>query len=298
MPSDMSRGQQADKGGVNVGRDARDINATYIDKYYAVSQALPPEDSVDDIVKVIREQLNDRGNRYSPFSLNEERMLQLVEDYAKSLTARGGEHPQTWQRFDMIILTIAMSLDPRTAAGLSRVHATDSLIFRRYGWLMEAPPELLTPEQQVLREHVEGESESLWEMARSRTRWRKIWVSGGNAGRRSAVTPRKDQRAETPSNAVSPEPQVQTTSPLVTRKRFVTELERLGYFLGPSAKDIYYDSDQGFRSPTRIAIRGPRIRIEKVNKKTFDYDLWQSFSLEDESDFALETLRQLKKQVT
>ena len=79
------------------------------------------------------------------------------------------------------------------------------------------------------------------------------------------------------------------------RTRLEKELDRRGSFLGPSAKHLYYDTAEEYPYPTRIAIRDSRIRIEKLNRRTWLYELRASFSLDDELGDALDTIGRLKR---
>jgi hypothetical protein len=77
------------------------------------------------------------------------------------------------------------------------------------------------------------------------------------------------------------------TPPESTRTRFVTEITRRGFRLGPGAKYVYYRSRDYSGTRARIVIRGTRIRLEKPNEKTYEYELWRSYRIADEVDLAL-----------
>jgi tetratricopeptide (TPR) repeat protein len=72
------------------------------------------------------------------------------------------------------------------------------------------------------------------------------------------------------------------------RRELIKELEKRGFWL--YGKHVYYQADDLSGSKLRVVLKDTRIRLEKPNKKTRKYELWQSFGLLDEADLALRAI--------
>jgi len=109
-----------------------------------------------------------------------------------------------------------------------------------------------------------------------------------------------EHAAARPTGSRRPRARVTRTRPTVQstpRDRFVAQLKKRGWgrgdpYISESSPNIYYADNYPHKKP-RIAIRGTRIRLERLDTGTGAYGLWKSFSLEHESDAALKSIDQL-----
>ena len=107
----------------------------------------------------------------------------------------------------------------------------------------------------------------------------------GSGLRSSALRPAAAPRLP----ASVPGPQTRRTP----RAEFISHITSNGFWLGPGAKHLYYHDNAPY--PSRIVLQPRRIRFEVCSKMTMGkYELWQSYSLDDEIDLALKALPELK----
>ena len=74
------------------------------------------------------------------------------------------------------------------------------------------------------------------------------------------------------------------------RAEFVRQLKQRGLWLGAGASHIYYQGEDYVGEKPRVVIRDTRIRLEKMSRKTYKYELWQSYRLGEETDLALDAI--------
>lgn len=72
--------------------------------------------------------------------------------------------------------------------------------------------------------------------------------------------------------------------------RFIKEITKRGFRLGPSAKYVYYHRTDSYPEQRRIVVRGSRVRFEKQER--YEWKLWKSYGLAYEFEAALEALEQ------
>jgi hypothetical protein len=73
------------------------------------------------------------------------------------------------------------------------------------------------------------------------------------------------------------------------RRAFAKAIEQRGFSQSAWGGYVYYQDDYPHSKP-RVVLRPTRIRIERLNKSTGEYQLWQSYRLGEEDDLALSAI--------